>query len=317
MKNVCLLVILFLVNVENVNAQSCESAVKSMKRVCVSSKIVSQIISLLKVIESNKRSNNIYQACSLASQLSQISFKANTTFAMSCGRSAILCKRACTGDNRNSLCEHYQDQSELSKIQGIYEAINLTQSKECVAVAAGKCFQNGKVCRNNYANTSMQYNPSIQTASLIPQEVIPSYEVSKKTNYVFDKDEKPSGGAKVDEIPSAQSKFLNSEFSSSRIDAEKVPVEKDLGPKEILEGERKEQVSGSSTVNWVSKGGTLEVVSDGINFRLEDFLPKGIKDPSRAVASEYQDAMITPANGLSNFQKVTRKMNEKRPELLP
>lgn len=53
-------------------------------------------------------------------------------------------------------------------------------------------------------------------------------------------------------------------------------------------------------------------------FDLRAFLPGGKKDPKRNPASAgYTDPTITKANGLTNWQKVTRKMNEKRPELMP
>jgi hypothetical protein len=51
---------------------------------------------------------------------------------------------------------------------------------------------------------------------------------------------------------------------------------------------------------------------------LSAFLPK--VDQARGVAGvdpEMAANGITGANGLSNWEKVTRKMNEKRPALLP
>lgn len=53
-------------------------------------------------------------------------------------------------------------------------------------------------------------------------------------------------------------------------------------------------------------------------FDLKAFLPGGKNDPSRNPASAgYGDPSITKANGLTNFQKVTAKMNQKRPEMAP
>lgn len=52
---------------------------------------------------------------------------------------------------------------------------------------------------------------------------------------------------------------------------------------------------------------------------LRSFLPGQKNDPRRNPASMlgYADRSITSANGLTNFQKITRKMNQKRPELMP
>jgi hypothetical protein len=58
--------------------------------------------------------------------------------------------------------------------------------------------------------------------------------------------------------------------------------------------------------------------SEEKGFDLSQFLPGGKKDPTRNPASAgYDDPTITKANGLTNWQKVTRKINEKRPELMP
>ena len=58
--------------------------------------------------------------------------------------------------------------------------------------------------------------------------------------------------------------------------------------------------------------------SDPNAIDLRAFLPGGKKDPSRNPASAgYVDPSITKANGLTNWQKITRKMNEKKPELMP
>jgi hypothetical protein len=65
-------------------------------------------------------------------------------------------------------------------------------------------------------------------------------------------------------------------------------------------------------------GGGSDGKGGGID--LKNFLPGGKNDPRRNPASinlGYADGSITSANGLTNFQKVTRKMNQKRPELMP
>ncbi len=65
-----------------------------------------------------------------------------------------------------------------------------------------------------------------------------------------------------------------------------------------------------------ARGGSGNTKDSGID--LKAFLPGGKKDPTRNPASAgYADPTITKANGLTNWQKVTRKMNEKRPELMP
>lgn len=57
---------------------------------------------------------------------------------------------------------------------------------------------------------------------------------------------------------------------------------------------------------------------DSPGFDLRAFLPGGKKDPKRGLASAgYADQSITAANGLTNFEKVTKRMNQKQPELLP
>ena len=51
-------------------------------------------------------------------------------------------------------------------------------------------------------------------------------------------------------------------------------------------------------------------------FNLKDYLPGKEKTPIREIAGQAAtpaDSQITPANGLSNFQKVSRMMREKRP----
>ncbi|MES2769433.1 MAG: hypothetical protein V4596_09835 [Bdellovibrionota bacterium] len=65
-----------------------------------------------------------------------------------------------------------------------------------------------------------------------------------------------------------------------------------------------------------AKGGSKSGEDKGID--LSAFLPGGKQDPTRNPASAgYGDPTITKANGLTNWQKVTRKLNEKRPELMP
>ena len=53
-------------------------------------------------------------------------------------------------------------------------------------------------------------------------------------------------------------------------------------------------------------------------FSLKDYLPGKGKAKARAVAGQANTLVndITPANGLSNWQKVSRMMREKRPLLL-
>jgi hypothetical protein len=71
---------------------------------------------------------------------------------------------------------------------------------------------------------------------------------------------------------------------------------------------------------YVEGGGGLKggATKDENGLDLRAFLPGGKKDPNRNPASAgFGDPSITKANGLTNFQKVTRKMNEKRPELMP
>lgn len=96
--------------------------------------------------------------------------------------------------------------------------------------------------------------------------------------------------------------------------------------KDILQGVS----GGSGGVGAIFGGGGYNEGSGGAQqksgssgsgdggFDLRAFLPGGKKDPKRNPASAgYADPTITKANGLSNWQKVTRKMNEKRPELMP
>lgn len=67
-----------------------------------------------------------------------------------------------------------------------------------------------------------------------------------------------------------------------------------------------------------SRGGRPGTTGEEKGLDLSQFLPGGKKDPRRNPASAgYADPTITKANGLTNWQKVTRKINEKRPELAP
>lgn len=68
----------------------------------------------------------------------------------------------------------------------------------------------------------------------------------------------------------------------------------------------------------VGRSGSGGSSSEEKGLDLSQFLPGGKKDPTRNPASAgYDDPTITKANGLTNWQKVTRKINEKRPELMP
>ncbi len=72
---------------------------------------------------------------------------------------------------------------------------------------------------------------------------------------------------------------------------------------------------GGSNPFFGGKGGSGDSNSKGINLR--DFLPGGKKD-ARAIASQtLAQQGITPSTGLTNFQKITRKLAEKRATLAP
>jgi len=66
-------------------------------------------------------------------------------------------------------------------------------------------------------------------------------------------------------------------------------------------------------------GGSGRGGDSGSGIDLRSFLPGQKNDPRRNPASAlgYADSSITSANGLTNFQKITRKLNQKRPELMP
>lgn len=76
--------------------------------------------------------------------------------------------------------------------------------------------------------------------------------------------------------------------------------------------------SGSSQGSGSSYNGSSEKNSAG-GIDLRSFLPGGKNDPQRAIAAQEAATGITRANGLSNFEKVTRKINQliQAGELIP
>lgn len=320
---------------ENENLSSCERAIVSTERVCLGTKIISQVAVLISAVKLNKATGNIREACIAASQISRLSASGNLAYATACGNLVRLCRRTCLGDRQALICEEYEERANLAKIQGIVSTINLAKSTACAEAVSGRCIGNmaymdaacPEFCLNPNNKHRSQCSVNQHLANIsneLPGQA--SEEVARlalnDSNSLYDFEGTDSlvaiKKAKVSEQTNRGLTFSPGSDSSFAIDDEKTQVSGERIEKEIL------KPMGSAVVTIKSVGGSSErsknerTVSSDESFDLRDFLPNGKKSPTRNISNiKYSDASITPANGLSNFQKVTRKLNEKRDELLP
>lgn len=344
----------------------CERAITSTKQVCSGLGIASQVSSLLKAIETQKRAGNIKQACEKASEMAQVNVVGNAAYVASCSNSVNSCKKACEDDIEVSVCESYESKVKLVSAQSALGAVNFAQSKACADAASGKCVgedayfnsectqfcvnslnQNHFKCvavKNNCENA--QYASQNIQLCICAKNPMSSLCATQNTNVVEAKSPTPNLDFKSQDSDSdyngngqettknasvnRETNNLSSESLANRpsfvMNDKQSQSDKGIVNKDILQGYPNSNVSGGSfsrpsrsNDNAGYSGSEIHQVGYTLSgFNLKDYLPNGKKDPTRQPAhTNYHDSTITSANGLTNFQKVTRKMNEKRLELLP
>jgi hypothetical protein len=292
----------------------CTSALTSTRRICRGTTIAIEIMVALKAYESFRRTENIREACQEAQQISQISYAGNSIYALNCERSIRHCKRACKDENEIALCEDFEDQVKLATVQAISNAQTISGSKACATATLDKCAND--TCLQNTSSPLPEYINS----DIIPEPRNDNLEL-KDDKSVSDYDFKPKElSNNKSHVNISKKNSLGFEVGSEKsfpIDSPQGISNPDSIEKDILRGTN--SVSSGTTLGYsnnVEETYTPNLNKKNANINLKDFLPGGPKYQHN-MRNTHGNPELTPANGLSNFQKITRKINEKRSELIP
>jgi hypothetical protein len=314
------LLILFL---STLNAQTmdtsqahCNHATISTQKKCNGVSIAAQMIVAFAAFESHKKAKNIKEACEQAQYLSRIIMAGNYAFVTSCQSSVSACKRACRYED-SSVCDDYEERVRVATLQSIISALSYSQSKACIdAVTAKDVNEIASAPANPIGNLN------------VPVDAAKNFDMENKAfqfdpadttePYDYEGNKITSKKAKVDTPDSGATGFKSGGAASFVMAGDTLSPETERLNKDILQGTNNIPTHALVTYSKESQvpvddTSKFDSGSDR-SFNLKDFLPGGPKY-KRGLANIKVE--ITPANGLNNFQKVTRVINDKRSELLP
>lgn len=319
--------------------------------------ITNMVVGLASQLSAAKASGNTKAACTSAAKIQAVTGATNAVVATMCIRAINTCKAECTYQKDTAgveACGRFEGHASAAVAQATQSAIDMVGSKACANMADEGCL--GENAYKNTQCAQFCYKPEnaghAKCVNLAQQCVIPTFasqnpQICKNLGnnpvptpgiaagspnlgddagdsaYDFEGATAEGRGASTNTPGGAGGGGLGSDGGSFAIggDGGQGAVA-DPADKDILMG----QGSGAAGGFFGGGGGGYAEggrggsggSSDDKGIDLRAFLPGGKNDPSRNPASAgYGDPSITKANGLTNWQKVTRKMNEKRPELMP
>jgi hypothetical protein len=341
-------------NPQPIRSKECQDAISDAKKNCDSGSLTSTAAGVMQSLAAAGpgRPGDAYAACKAMKAQATVAAGGSVMVGTMCIQSAHACERTCTDqfskgyalDQRGAnYCKGFEHSGEIGLVGGLGTSLaGFLQANSCEqiigAMMAGCppmnmqcmqfCITSPAACNpQNCTGPEAQNNFYCEALNGLNGNSFPSGGVAgltDPTGGAFDESGQGFQGYKSgshqanqgsnDGNPPGGMGFGSSAYPGGK-DAQAAAKDQSSYYGDIDHG-----FSGGSGGGWPTGSSNVNGLrggKDGID--LSQYLPGGDLDPRRGIASveDLKSKGITGANDLSNFEKVTRMMNKKRPYMKP